>query len=202
MIVSEAMHISLKFPDSAFFTASRTWTILFGSRSLLRYATFHFLSCFPSALSCGVYNWNSLHVCWCDGAIVTLRPCVSFFYPQPSRWIKLSKSFQNVRFRNLFTFSLSVWLTSRGKQSIEPATQWLLLNSCHWYTLALSHKVPYRGKPVCAVGINGFSAGRHWGAAWVTLVITLLTITNPLESRVTFLWGWNNATIAFDEMKD
>lgn len=39
---------------------------------------------------------------------------------------------------------------------------------------------------MCAVGINGFSAGRHRGAVWVTVVITLLTITNPLESSITF----------------
>lgn len=104
MIVSEVTIIALKFPDSAFFTASQTWTILFGSRSLLRYATSHFLSCFPSELLCGVYNWNSLHMCGCDGAIVILRPHVSFFYHQPSRWIKLSESFQNVLLETCLPF--------------------------------------------------------------------------------------------------
>lgn len=140
MIVGKVILFSLKFPDSAFFTASQTWTILFGSRSRLRYATFHFLSCFPSALSCGVYNWNSLHVCWCDGAIVIPRPCVSFFYHQPSRWIKLSKSIRNVFLETCLPFrSAFDWLL------VENNPLNLRHNGCYW-TVAIDIPWPFHTK--------------------------------------------------------
>lgn len=139
MIVSEVTIIALKFPDSAFFTASQTWTILFGSRSLLRYATSHFLSCFPSEL-CGVYNWNSLHVCGCDGAIVILRPHVSFFYHQPSRWIILSESFQNVLLETCLPFrSVFDWLL------LENNPLNLRHNVCYW-TVAIDIPWPFHTK--------------------------------------------------------